>query len=67
MLGNPTPVRGEESEEDKRERSQGASSSEMVCIKREHSLSNDSGSRDFLAGLEGSASDRDSNGRSASI
>ncbi len=51
-----------------REHPQGASSSERGCtIKRERSVSSDSASTKFLAGLSGSSSDRDSNARSASI
>jgi hypothetical protein len=50
------------------EDNQGASSSEKGCaIKRERSISDDSGSRDFLAGLEGTSSDRDSSAQSGEI
>ncbi len=51
-----------------RQHLQGASSSERGCtIKRERSVSSDSAGTNFLAGLSGSSSDRDSNARSASI
>jgi hypothetical protein len=51
-----------------REHPQGASSFERGCtIKREPSSSNESGSTNFLAGLSGSSSDRDSNAHSGSI